>query len=219
MEQQMPKYRKIDMETWPRREHFEYYRNTLQCGYSLTARIDVTNVLRYAKEKSVRIYGCFIFAAARTVNSMDCMRMMVPSEGGAGVWEVSHPSFTIFHKDDETFSDIWTEYMPKFTDFYENYEKVIEKFGEHHGIKARSDQPANFFCISCSPWLEHTGYSTYAVGEPALFPIILFGKYTKSEERYSLPVTVTISHAAADGYHTSMFFKKLQENLDNFSDN
>lgn len=214
----LPKYRKIDMETWPRREHFEYYRNTLQCSYSLTARIDVTNVLRYAREKEIRIYGCLIYAAAKTVNSMDSMRMMLPLEGGAGVWEVSHPSFTIFHKDDETFSDIWTEYMPEFKDFYENYERVMEEFGNYHGIKARKDQPANFFCVSCSPWLDYIGYSTQAVGEPALFPIILFGKYTESEGRYHLPVTITISHAAADGYHTSMFFKKLQENLDSFDD-
>lgn len=212
----LPKYRKIDMETWPRREHFEYYRNNLQCSYSLTARIDVTNILKYAREKKIRIYGCFIYAAAKTVNSMDSMRMMLPLEGGAGVWEVSHPSFTIFHKDDETFSDIWTEYMPEFKDFYENYERVMEEFGNYHGIKARKDQPANFFCVSCSPWLDYIGYSTQAVGEPALFPIILFGKYTQSEGRYHLPVTITISHAAADGYHTSMFFKKLQENLDSF---
>lgn len=96
--------------------------------------------------------------------------------------------------------------MPEFADFYENYEKIMKKFGDCHGIKARSDQPANFFCISCSPWLDHIGYWTQVVGAPALFPVILFGKYTKSEGRYSLPVTVTISHAAADGYHMSMFF-------------
>ena len=54
------------------------------------------------------------------------------------------------------------------------------------------------------------------MGEPALFPIIDFGKYTEQEGRYTLPVAVTISHAAADGYHTSLFFKKLQENLDAF---
>ena len=54
------------------------------------------------------------------------------------------------------------------------------------------------------------------MGEPALFPIIDFGKYTEQEGRYTLPVAVTISHAAADGYHTSLFFKRLQEELDAF---
>ena len=32
------------------------------------------------------------------------------------------------------------------------------------------------------------------------------------------PVEVTISHASADGYHTSLFFKKLQENLELFDE-
>ena len=49
-----------------------------------------------------------------------------------------------------------------------------------------------------------------------MFPIIDFGKYTQQDGRYTLSAAVTISHAAADGYHTSLFFKKLQENLDAF---
>lgn len=214
MEQQLPKYQKIDMSTWPRREHFAYYRDSLKCGYTLTVRIDVTNIVKYAKEHKKRFYGCFIYAAAKTVNEMDSMRMVALPDGEAGIWEVSHPNFTVFHKDDETFSDLWTEYKPDFDDFYQEFERVTATYGENHGIKGRPDQPANFFCISCVPWLDFSGYSTHHVGAPALFPIITFGKYTEADERYTLPVAVTISHASADGYHTSMFFKKLQENLD-----
>lgn len=59
MERQLPTYRKIDQETWPRREHYRYYHNILKCSYSITARMDVTEVLRCAKEKGLRFYGCF----------------------------------------------------------------------------------------------------------------------------------------------------------------
>ena len=34
----------IDLSTWPRREHFHYYRNQLPCGYSVTVQLDVTPV-------------------------------------------------------------------------------------------------------------------------------------------------------------------------------
>ena len=32
----------IDLETWPRREHFDYYRSLLPVGYTVTVRVDVT---------------------------------------------------------------------------------------------------------------------------------------------------------------------------------
>ena len=139
--------------------------------------------------------------------------MMVTPEGGAGIWQVSHPNFTVFHREDETFSDLWTEYDPSFAAFYEKWEQVLDTYGDRRGIKGRPDQPVNFFCISCVPWLDYTGYATNSVGDPALFPIITFGKYTKEQDHYTLPLTVTISHAASDGYHISQFFEMLQENL------
>lgn len=216
MERKFPQYKKIDMDNWPRQEHFQYYRNIVKCGYSLTARIDVTRLVKFARTQGVRFYGCFLFAAARTVNGMDEMKMMLGPDGAPGVWKTVHPNFTVFHQDDKTFSDLWTEYQDGFSEFYQEFEEVLRRYGSNHGVKARPDQPTNFFCVSCVPWLEYTGFATHSVGEPALFPIITFGRYRQEGERYALPVTLTISHAAADGYHTSQFFQRLQENIDQF---
>ena len=38
----------------------------------------------------------------------------------------------------------------------------------------------------------------------------------EEEGRRKLSAALTISHAAADGYHASMFFERLQEVLDEF---
>lgn len=53
-------------------------------------------------------------------------------------------------------------------------------------------------------------------GRPNLFPIVTFGKYVEEDGRRKLSAALTISHAAADGYHASMFFERLQEVLDEF---
>lgn len=214
----LPAYEKLDMETCPRREHFRYYRERLRCGCAYTARVDVTKALNFAHKTGRRFYGCFLYAAARTVNELPEMRMMVTPEGAPGVWEVSHPNFTVFHEEDGTFSDLWQEYSADFERFYAEFELTLARWGDKRGIKPRPNQPANFFCISCVPWLDFTGYSTWSPGEPALFPIITFGKYTRGDGGYSLPVTLNIAHAAADGWHCSRFFKVLQENLDRFAD-
>ena len=91
----------------------------------------------------------------------------------------------------------------------------MAQYGGNHGIKARPGQPANFYCISCVPWLDFTGYASMAVGgQPNLFPVITYGKATEHDGRETLPFAVNISHAAADGWHTSQFLQDLQTLLD-----
>ena len=211
-----PAYQVIDLAKWPRREHFAYYRDQIRCGYSLTSRMDVSEMLAYSRRSGRRFYGCFLYAVSRTVNSMASMRMMIPPEGGAGVWENVHPSFTIFHEDDHTFSDLWMEYSEDFDAFYREFVRVAEVYGKNHGIKARTGQPANFFCASCAPWIDFDGYSTWVAGsdEPALFPIITCGKYVEEPGGATrMPVNLTISHAAADGWHVGVFFSRLGGNF------
>ena len=85
------------------------------------------------------------------------------------------------------------------------------------GPKPKPDQPANFFCASCVPWIHYTGYSSVVPGgAPHLFPIVTYGKFEKREGRTTAPFTLTISHAAADGWHSAQFFQTLQETLERF---
>ncbi len=202
----------IDPDNWERKEHFEYYRTKIKCGYSCTVQLDVTAFRKRIFENKLRFYPAFVYCVSKIVNSMPEFRMAVDKDGLPGFYDVLNPNMTIFHENDHTFSDMWTEYYPDFWQFYKNTIENMDKYKNVKGIKARNDQPANFFCISCVPWLTYTAYSTSVPGgEPNLFPIITFGKYTASGGRYTMPFTINISHAAADGYHTSRFINDLQE--------
>ncbi len=208
-------FRLIEMEQWERREHFKYYMDTLPCGYSLTAKLDVTGLLARLREQGVRFYPAMLYLIASTVNGTREFCMGVDGEGRPGFWDEMHLVHTVFHEDDKTFSDIWTNYHEDFSVFRESLERDIREYGDKKGAKVKPGQPPNFFCVSCTPWLHYEGYSAYcAGGRPALFPVITFGKYEEENGRLRLPLTVTISHAAADGYHTSMFFQDLQERID-----
>ena len=91
----------------------------------------------------------------------------------------------------------------------------METYRHVKAVKAKPGQPQNFYCISMVPWLDFTGYSAYTEsGTPMLFPIITCGKFTERDGRLTIPFCVNIAHAAADGYHTSMFINELQKQLD-----
>lgn len=205
----------IDMDKWERREHFEYYRTKIVCGYSLTVELDVTEFKKQVDINGLRFYPVFVYCVSKIVNSMKEFRMAADENGLPGYFDVSNPSMTIFHDDDHTFSDMWTEYYPDFKTFYANTIHNMEKYKNNKGIKARNGQPPNFFCVSCVPWLNYSSYTTSTPGGmPNLFPIITFGKFTCDNDTYKMPITLNISHASADGYHASMFFNNLQKLID-----
>lgn len=208
----------IDLNNWERKEHFEYYRTKIRCGYSCTVQLDVTSFLKQVKDKQLRFYPAFIYCVSNIINNTKEFRMGVDKDGRPGYFDTSNPNMTIFHEDNKTFSDMWTEYYPEFDKFYENTVNNMEKYKNAKGIKARDNQPPNFFCISCVPWLSYTAYNTSVPGgEPNMFPIITFGKYTEKDRHYTMPFTINISHAAADGYHTSKFINDLQYLLNTIS--
>lgn len=213
-----PVFHLIDSGSWERGRHFEYYQKQLPCGYSLTARLDATHVWKQAKERNLKFYPVMVWLSSCVINRHKEYRMGLDAEKRPGYWSVTHPVYTVFHKDDETFSDLWTEFSEDFETFYSAMTADQKKFGDMKGPKGKPGQPANFFCISCVPWLDYSGYNTYLGRgyEPALFPILCFGKCVPEGNGYFLSFTFTIHHAAADGYHAARFFNELQERMNAF---
>jgi len=216
----MAEYTLIDLENWPRKTHWHYYRNIVKAAVSMTSKLDVTGLLKYCHEKGLSFSSVFLYAVSSTVNSLDCMKMFADKDGNPAVWKAAHPNFTIFHEDDETFSDVWIEYNPDLEAFIENYNAVIEEYGSRKGIKVRDNQPPNFFPVSGIPWVSYESFSSYTAGSnlPALFPVLNYGKYAEENGRYIMPFSISVSHAAMDGYHLAKFFSSLQEKVNSFSE-
>ena len=60
-------YKKFDINSWNRKEHFEHYRN-LQCSFSLTSEIEITKFLQYLKENKYKFYSSIIYLISKLVN-------------------------------------------------------------------------------------------------------------------------------------------------------
>lgn len=201
----------VDMDHYERREHFEYYTKLVRTNYNLTANIDLTALYKRIKEKEIRFYPTFIFAIIKGINQNKEFRMQVDQSGRLGYWDFLHPSYTIFHEDDHTFSDIWTEFNPKFTVFYENALEDIVRYKEVKGVKAKPNKPQNFCPISGVPWLHFSNYSCDTFSEPHMyFPVISFGKYIEKEGKIEIPLSIFVNHAVADGYHSCKLLNDIQ---------
>lgn len=204
-------FTRIDMETWPRREHYEYYSEQIRTSYQMNILLDVTKLRKRCRKKEIRFYPAMIYAIMRGINSNESFRMAVDAEGQLGIHDICHPSYTIFHEDDQTFSDIWTEWNEDFQTFYQAVVTDMETYKDVRGVKAKPDRPDAFTPISCVPWVCFTGIGHDTPGPRQMyFPIITFGRFYKEDGRWLLPFAVFINHAAADGYHTAKLLNDIQ---------
>lgn len=207
----------VDMKKWERSNHFKYYTEQLKCGYSVTANLDITLFKKSLNKNGLKFYPSFIYCVSFNINSMKEFKIRLKENHQLVIYDIVHPNYTIFHNDDHTFSDMWSEYTQDFYKFYDNYRQDMKKYSGLKGVKIKPNQPPNFYCISCVPWLNFTGYSTYTSStEPALMPIITYGKYHEENGKWLMPFTVTISHAAADGYHVSKLINNIQKTINKF---
>ena len=146
------------------------------------------------------------------VNKYKEFRTSFNENGELGYWEVISPCYTIFHKDDESFSNIWTEYNKDFLIFYKNYCNDIEKYGDIKQFSAKDNVPEDTLPISCIPWVSFTGFNlNIYTDENFLLPVFTIGRYFKQEERMLIPISIQVHHAVCDGYHVSRFINDVQE--------
>ncbi|QZY56455.1 type A chloramphenicol O-acetyltransferase [Crassaminicella profunda] len=205
------KFNLIDKETWSRKPYFDHFLNNVRCTYSMTANIDITDLLIKLKNNHIKLYPALIYMATKIINRHEEFRTCFDERGNLGYWENMNPCFTVFHKDNETFTNIWTIYSDNFRLFYRNYLDDIGKYGNVKNYSAKENEPKNTFSVSCIPWTSFTGFNLniYADGT-YLLPIITYGKYFEQDGKTLLPISLQVHHAVCDGYHTSRFFNELQ---------
>lgn len=201
-------FEKIDRSGWKRNEYFEYYFTNVPCTYSMTVKLDITQI----KKKRMKLYPAMLYYLATIVNRHSEFRTAINQAGELGTYDEMIPSYTIFHEDTETFSDLWTEYMPNIEEFSRAYENDMQKYGNKHDMIAKPNAPENVFTVSMIPWSTFDGFNlNLQKGYDYLIPIFTMGKYYQENGRTILPLAIQVHHAVCDGFHICRFVNELQE--------
>ncbi|HEV2613555.1 MAG TPA: type A chloramphenicol O-acetyltransferase [Gammaproteobacteria bacterium] len=207
-----PVFNVIDIETWPRKFYFEHYYHHVKCTRSITVNIDIQLLLNVCKKKSVKLYPAMIYMITTAVNQIDELRTVYNEKGQLGQWDFMSPSYTVFHPEDKTFSNIWTPYDKDFSVFYHHYLDDIKKYGNVKDFMAKGNEPGNTFPVSCNPWVEFTGFNLNIYDRPDyLCPIFTFGKYHQQDNKMVIPIAAQLHHATSDGYHVGLLFDAIKK--------
>ncbi len=210
-------FKLIDISRWDRREYFEHYLTQVPCTYSMTLNLDLTILFHEIRKRSVKFYPVMIYLLSVMVNRYKEFRTSIDANDNVGVFDLLYPSYTILQKDHETFTNIWTEYTPAFSDFYKQYLLDVENYGKIKKFIAKPNPPPNIFTISSIPWVSFTGFNlNLPTATKYLLPIFTIGKYFEQNGKIWLPIAIQAHHAVCDGYHTARFINELQETMNHF---
>lgn len=200
-------FKKIDVNNWKRRVYFEHYFSNVPCTYSMTAKIEITKLINSGK----RLYPSMLYCITSIVNKYEEFRTAFNNKGELGIYKTMNPSYTIFHKESQTFSNLWTEYNEDYYEFCKAYENDLMIFGDKEDFQAKPHTPENVFNVSMIPWVSFEGFNlNLKNGYDYLLPIFTMGKYYNENDKVFLPLAIQVHHAVCDGFHVSRFLEDLQ---------
>ncbi|MBP5767205.1 MAG: chloramphenicol acetyltransferase, partial [Clostridia bacterium] len=64
-------YKVIDKETYYRKGVYRHFTEDCKCSTSMTARIDVTELVQYSKDTGTKFYLNFLYLLSKVLNSRD----------------------------------------------------------------------------------------------------------------------------------------------------
>lgn len=210
----------VDLNTWERKPYYDYYMNLIPCHFSICSNLDVTSLLTEVKKRGLKFYPTFLYVVSRAVNQQsNDFRMVYDSQGNLGYWDEICPSYTLLHKDDNSFSELWTDYSEDFATFYTAAFADLENCKDIKKIKAKPNCPPNCFRLTAIPWISFTGYNIDSCGKSnTLIPFFVLGKFFQQNDTTQMPFCVYIHHSISDGYHTCKLINDIQDLMNNHHD-
>lgn len=207
--------KKINIDTWYRKEHFEFYNTFEQPFFNVCATVDVTKTLNYCHKKQRSFFICSLFILGYTANQIEPFRFRIKNNE-INVYDELQTSCTVLNSD-KSFSFISFGNNNDFELFYKNAEQQLAKVKNGHKNLTPANNIGNEIYCSVLPWLHFTSFShAQKRTKQDSTPRIVMGKYKETDDEIAMPVSVEVHHALVDGLHVGQFFEKLQNNFNNF---
>lgn len=202
---------KIDMQTYPRKAHFDYFCSMTNPYVGVTVNVDVTDLVRFCKREKCSFYLAVIHLVALAADGIPEFRQRI-RDGGIVEYDACPTSHTEL-MDDGTycyctlFHDLpWKEYLAY-------AERTRAECRANPNIDEDEYMESEYF-VSSLPWLHYTSFVQPTTTGNESNPRITWGKYEEDAcGRKQMPVTVLVHHALIDGYQLSRFYDQFEKEI------
>lgn len=199
--------RKIDPNTWSRREIFDFFSKISNPFCSVTFNVDVTEVYAYAKRSGLSFYYALVYLVTKAVNSVEAFRYGIV-DGELVLFDERSPSFTDLKKGSESFHIVT---MPCEGNIAEFCQDAKRRSAEQTTFLSTDKESTDLIYFSCLPWVELTALTNERDFDPDdAIPRISWGKFHERDGRKILGISLELNHRFTDGVHIGKFADALQ---------
>ena len=198
----------IDLETYPRRSHYAFFKAMAYPYVGLTANVDVTNILAAVKKHGGSAFLGYLWVAANAANAVPEFRQRIVEDK---IVEFDHcdTAHTVALPDG-TFCNCATDCRRSFQEFLVYGAAQQDEAKKRHGFVQPGDDETKLIFVSCVPWVSFT-----QVIQPTPYPAdcnprIVFGKFFKDGEKTMMPLSIQCNHALVDGRHVGEFYQAFE---------
>jgi chloramphenicol O-acetyltransferase type A len=203
----------IELDTWPRRTHFEAFNQLDYPHFNMTATVDVERMLPVVRDHNASLTIAITYLLTHTANQIKNFRWRIRGDKVVE-HEIVHPSITILTPDD-LFSFCTMKYLPGFSEFASEAAETIQDVRKNPTLEDKTIEDDLLYMTSI-PWVSFTSFMHPIHLHPVdSIPRFSWGKIYEVEGRMKMPLSVQGHHALMDGLHVGQYFEKMQEYCDN----
>jgi chloramphenicol O-acetyltransferase type A len=199
---------KLNLDTWERKEHFNFFRTFEEPYYGVTVNVDCTTAYNFTKANGHSFFLYYMHKSLAAAQAIEQFKYRI--EGDEVFVHDQIDAGSTIGRSNGTFGFGYIKYHSSFVEF------EVEAKKEIADVQSRTDlvrtDVDNIIRFSALPWINFTSIShARAFSFPDSCPKISFGKMTDVDGKKSIPVSIHVHHALVDGLHVGQFIDRFQQ--------
>src|SRR5882762_9087174 len=202
---------KINLETWERSAAFHLFKSFTEPYHGVCLRVDCTATFRYAKQHRLSVFLSLVHRSLVAAHQVENFRTRIV-DGEPWRYEQINGGSAV-GRPDGTIGFGHYRFQESIREFVTAASLEVERVRQRSDLERYPE--ANLIRYSVLPWFDFTSIShARDLSHEDSAPRITFGKITDAEGRCTMPVSIHVHHALADGLHVAQFIEKFQKFLD-----
>jgi chloramphenicol O-acetyltransferase type A len=202
---------RIDLETWERRTVFDFFKSFTEPFHGVCLRVDCTGTFRYAKEHRLSVFLSLVHRSLAAAHQVENFRTRIV-DGEPWRYEQINGGSAV-GRPDGTIGFGHYRFQESIQDFVTAASLEVERVRQRNDLERYPE--ANLIRYSVLPWFDFTSIShARDLAHEDSAPRITFGRITETDGRCTMPVSIHVNHALADGLHVGQFVEHFQKSLD-----
>lgn len=201
----------IDMNTYKRKNHFNYFKSLAYPYVGVTVDVDITEFFYVIQKKNYPFFLSFLWCVNQACNEIPQFKQRIVGDGIIE-YDYCHTSHTV-SKEDETYAYCTLDARMSLDEFIEKSLPIHNQAKEDGNIEESAEEALSLIFISTLPWISYSSLIQPVPIPADSNPRVTWGKYKEENEKILLPVSTLCHHALVDGKHLANFYQTLEKKL------